>query len=194
MMAAAALTIASCGNGGTTESNEEAQVEMKTLKVDTEASSLAWKGSKSPEYFHTGIVKFTEGSVEMVEGNLASGTFTIDMASIAVKDEQLPDDKKAYLASHLMSADFFNTEANNQVTVTAGTLDGGNLPITISIMGQKIEQVVPVKLTSDANGANLKGNFTVDFAALNIPGFAAQEKPEDTIQSKIEFTLDVVLK
>lgn len=194
LMAGAAFTIASCGSNAATEGNEENQVEMKTLKVDTETSSLGWKGSKSPEYFHTGEVKFTEGSVEMVDGNLASGTFTIDMTSISVKDETLPDDKKAYLAGHLMSPDFFNAEAHNKVTVTAGALENGKLPITINVMGQEIKDVVPVKLTSDENGATLTGNFTVDFAAAKVPGFAAQEKPEDTIQSKIDFTLNVVLK
>lgn len=195
MMAGVAISVASCGNeSANADDASNVDVVMQTLKVDTEASSLGWKGSKSPEYFHTGEVKFTQGSVELVDGNMASGSFTIDMMSVSVNDEQLPDEKKAYLAGHLMSPDFFNAEAHKTVKVTAGALENGQLPITISVMGQEIKDVVPVKLVSSEEGATLTGNFTVDFAAANVPGFAAQEKPEETIQSKIDFTLNVVLK
>jgi len=64
LAAGTALAMTACG-GADSEKLENVEVEMATLNVNTENSTLAWKGSKSPEYFHTGSVKFSEGQVPM---------------------------------------------------------------------------------------------------------------------------------
>ena len=62
--------------------------------------------NRKKAYFHTGKVMITEGSAEFIDGSLAEGTFVVDMSSIMVVDENLPEDKSAMLAGHLASPGF----------------------------------------------------------------------------------------
>jgi hypothetical protein len=191
MMAGAALTMVACGGESTPE---EVQVDMTTMSVDTEASSLSWKGSKSPEYFHTGTVQFSEGSADFVDGAMTNGSFVIDLSTIATTDAELPDDKKAMLVGHLSSPDFFNVEENKTVKITTGTMTDGMLPTTISFMGQDIQQNVPVTVVKDDKGATAKGTFDVDFSALNIMGFQPQEGQTEHVLPVISFELNLKFK
>lgn len=182
------------GSSNETANNDEGQVEMKTLKVDSKESSLKWKGMKTEEYFHVGEVEIEGGKAEFVDGNLAKGTFTIDLTEIEVTDETLPDDKKAMLAGHLKSADFFNTEENKKAVVEAGALENGKLPITIKLMGQEIKEVIPVQLTMTDGMAKLTGEFDIDFSKLNRPGFQVQKPGEENVKPVVHYNLNVVLK
>lgn len=191
LMAGAALTMVSCGADATTD---EPTTEMKTMTVDSQNSRLGWKGSKSPEYFHTGSVSITEGSAEFVDGNMASGTFTVDLTTMKAEDEMLPEDKKAMLVGHLSSPDFFNVAENSKVTVKTGALENGMLPTTISFMGQDIKQTIPVKMTMMDKGAMIEGSFDVDFSALMIPGFQPKEGETEHVLPVISFDLKLALK
>ncbi|MBU2020602.1 MAG: YceI family protein [Bacteroidetes bacterium] len=192
LMAGAVITLASCGNSS--EDTKDTSIEISKMTVDTENSKLNWKGMKSAEDFHTGQVTFKAGSVEIIDGNMASGEFTIDMSSIKVTDAELPDDKKQMLAGHLAAPDFFNTEEGKNVKVKAGALENGMLPITIVILGQEIQETVPVQLTVNGNEGSLKGSFEVNFSSLNRPGFQPKEGQTDFVQPIISFELDVQLK
>ncbi len=192
-MAGAVIALSSCG--GSNEPVEEVQAVMSTLKVDTENSSLEWKGMKSAEDFHQGSVKFAEGSAKFIDGMLMSGKFKVDMTTISVKDE-LPADKKGMLIGHLSSADFFDVATNSTVKVTCGSLVDGQLPITINMSGIEISQNVPVTVTYEEGKGSIKGNFEIDFAPLNAKGFQANpEKPENLpVSSKVTFDLNLLLK
>ena len=52
------VALASCGNA-------EEKAEKVTFNLDAKASTLGWKGSKDANYFHTGVVKITKGSIDM---------------------------------------------------------------------------------------------------------------------------------
>ncbi|MFN5785014.1 MAG: hypothetical protein ACK457_03540, partial [Flavobacteriia bacterium] len=52
LIAAAAITLASCGG------SEEATAEKTSYTLDVNSSTLKWKGSEGPEYFHVGSIKF----------------------------------------------------------------------------------------------------------------------------------------
>ena len=76
----------------------EATMEAVTYNIDTEASNIAWVGSK-PTEDHTGNISLQSGMV-MVNGEaLESGEFVIDMGSIEVTD--LEGDSAQNLKSHL---------------------------------------------------------------------------------------------
>lgn len=194
MAAGAALVLASCGGAETAK--EEVQVEMKTLSVDTENSEMMWKGSKSPEYFHTGSVKFSDGKAEFIDGALVSGTFNVDMSSMTSKDAELPDEKKAMLIGHLASPDFFDAAKNAKVKVTCGAYLEGKLPITVSISGKEISQDVPVTVNYADGKGSITGKFNVDFAVLGVKGFLPNpEMPDEpAVSSKIDFELNLQLK
>jgi polyisoprenoid-binding protein YceI len=192
--AAAVITMSSCGNSEVPAEETEIAVDMKSMSVNTEASSLSWKGMKNAEDFHTGTVSFKEGSAQFVDGNLASGTFLVDMNSITVTDVELPDGKKDYLKSHLSSPDFFNTEAHAQVEVTVGQIEAGKAPVTLNIMGQKMEQILPLTVSMVDGSASISGKFDVDFSALDRPGFQVKEGETEHILPTISFELNLQLK
>lgn len=193
--AGAVLALTACGGSEpAAEENEEMEVVMNTMNVDTEASSLMWKGMKTEDYFHTGTVQFSEGSAQFVDGNLASGTFVVDLSTMKVADEELPDDKKEMLKGHLMSPDYFNTAEHGSVNVTVGQVQEGKAPVTINIMGQSIEQNLPLNVSTADGSASISGKFDVDFSALERPGFQPQEDGQPHVQPVISFELDLKLK
>ena len=166
---------------------------MKTLAVDTEASTITWKGMKNAEYFHTGTVKFADGSAEFIDGNLTSGSFNVDMGTIAVTD-QTPDDKKAMLVGHLGTPEFFDIANNAKVSVSSGAYSDGTLPVTIKMSGKEITQNVAVKVTYKDDKGSITGNFDIDFSSLDVVGFKPAKGETEFVQPTINFDLNLQLK
>ncbi len=73
--------------------------------LDTEKSVVEWSGS-SPKVTHQGSFEVTCEGIEVVDGQVKSGTFVIPIASI--KNFDLPKAIKPVLLKHLKSEDFFN--------------------------------------------------------------------------------------
>lgn len=77
------------------------------LKVDAAKSSINWGGS-SLHGKHNGSINVTSGRLNIVDENITTGDFDIDMKSIAVLD--LKGEEKTELETHLKESDFFETE------------------------------------------------------------------------------------
>ncbi len=80
------------------EEVKTATVEAIAYNIDPASSSIEWVGSK-PTGKHSGTINLANGSVKTKDGNIESGSFTIDMTSIAVTD--LEGDEKTSLEGHL---------------------------------------------------------------------------------------------
>lgn len=78
-----------------------------SVKVDTEASTVNWKGYKVTGS-HTGTIGVKDGQLDFTDGVLTGGSFAIDMSSIAVTD--LQGEYAGKLEGHLKSEDFFGVE------------------------------------------------------------------------------------
>lgn len=139
------------------------------FKVDAAASSIAWVGSK-PTESHTGTINVDSGVVK-VDGDKITGTFLIDMTSIAVTD--LKDDSKASLEGHLKGEaegkedHFFNVAKYPTAAfeVTGVTEKEGKKMMqgNLTIRGQKKNIEFPV--TYAINGADMtltSEPFTID--------------------------------
>ncbi len=181
------LAMASCGG---TEEN----AEKVTFKLDAKASTLGWKGSKSAEYFHTGIVKITKGTIDMEGEEIVGGSFKLDMNTIECMDEMLPDDKKAMLNGHLKDTSFFFIAENPEITVTVADYKDGKLNVIINVLGLEIKQAIPVKVTATEKDVRIKGEFGVDVSALKMVGMQPDPASGEKINSVIDFQLDVLLK
>lgn len=80
-----------------------------TFEVDVAASVIRWTGQNLFNH-HEGTLKLAAGSLELAQGKLVTGGFTIDMDSIACTD--LADHAlAAMLVAHLRTADFFQVGA-----------------------------------------------------------------------------------
>lgn len=76
-------------------------------KVNTQESTVEWVGKKVTGQ-HNGVISLEGGRLEMEDGQLVGGIFTIDMTTI--EDTDLSGGSKEKLEGHLKSDDFFGVE------------------------------------------------------------------------------------
>lgn len=183
MIAAATAVFVSC----------ESANEKTTYSLDAKNSSLIWKGSMDEEYFHTGTVDITEGTVEMESDKLVAGTFSIDMNTIKSGDDNISEEKKEYLNAHLKDTAFFFAAKFPTVSVKLDGYENGKLSTVINVRGQEIKQNIPVKLVTKEKNLMISGKFSIDFASLKIPGMEPDPESGEKIQSSIEYDLKLTL-
>lgn len=166
---------------------------QETFELSKDESSLKWKGSITPDYFHTGSVEITSGSILIENDVLKEGTFEVDMSTIKVEDKDLPDEKKLKLASHLEGADYFNVTGFPKVEVKVSGYTDGNLNTTIKVLGKELKRDIPVSMNKTENSVSFKGKFDIDFDDLKIPGMQPEEGSEDHVQSIVNYELNLTL-
>jgi polyisoprenoid-binding protein YceI len=140
--------------------------------VNTNQSNLVWKAEKVTGK-HDGTVKLSGGEITVANNNLVSGSFTIDMTSLAVVDIKDPG-TNGKLLGHLKSDDFFSVEKHKTATfvitsVTPGSQKGsftvkGNL--TIKGITKAIE--FPAAIIMDGNDLKATATITVDRTKFDI--------------------------
>jgi len=203
-LAATALFVASCSsNDKASDENEtDEKVEAVTYKLDEASTTLTWHGEISPEYGHDGTIKVTEGAVTTMGNALESGSFTIDMNSIAVTDKNMDDVKKGNLADHLMGTapdeynpqnKFWNTPDFPVANVALTSYEDGQLGMTLSVIGKEVKSTVPAKIKTEGDKAMIMGSFSLNFADLGVPGFMADPETGEGINPNVEFSLNAVL-
>lgn len=142
----------------TTEAQEVATMTgSATYDVNTTASTIAWEGYK-PTGTHNGTIQIQEGRIEVTDGKVAGGKFTLDLNSITVLD--LQGEGKAKLEGHLKGMadesrnDFFDVRTYPTATFEITKVTG---------------------LMNDESGANtmVYGNLTMKDKTNNI-GFKAK--------------------
>lgn len=122
----------------TTEAKEAVVAEAVAEKfiVDPTESSIEWKGFK-PTDSHNGTINIESGVLSVLDNKIESGSFLINMNSIAVLDIPVEEKGNGKLLGHLKSPDFFDTENHANATfeitgvseVEGKTMLSGNLSI-----------------------------------------------------------------
>lgn len=138
---------------------------VESYKVDTEASTIEWTGYKVTGS-HTGMINLKEGSLEMVDGALVGGAFTIDMTSMTCTDLKGPMAKK--LVGHLTSDDFFGT---------------ANFPTATFV----ITKVVPY---GTDGSYKILGDLTIKETTKPIKFMTKIEKSDNGFTSSAKITVD----
>ncbi len=216
-----AFVFTACTNAP--ESDEAKTSEAKAVSdsatgqpwnVDTNASKVEWVATKVSGY-HTGTVDIKNGELQVADGNVTGGNFTLDMTSIAVLGPKGSDPaRNAKLLGHLKSPDFFEVDKNPEATFVitsvqpfTGTAQdtadprqediseykvpnpthtvSGNL--TIKGVAKNIQ--FPARITVTGNSADAMAKFNIDRTQWNIvyPG-----QPDDLIRNDIH--LGIALK
>lgn len=199
----AAFGLASCG--GSEETVEEVVEEVTSTEyvLNTDESKLEWKGSwvvptedggQMEVESHNGTIAISSGEVT-VSGEETTGSFTVDMSSIDDQDLAEDSTQKANLEGHLMAPDFFNVAEYANVKVALNGVKDGMAMITVDIMGNKMEQSVPVAIEVEGDKLMMHGEFPMDFTALNWRMATPNpEKPEEGNVSPVaNFHLHAVL-
>ena len=175
LLAAVALFIAtSCSSksGNKVDASDAkeatANVGSQKLIVDTLASTVAWKGYK-PGGSHHGTLGIKQGELSVENGELVSGTFTLDMNKILCED--LTDAKmNEQLVGHLKSADFFDVAKYPEGKFTITTVEKLNDGVNSHRISGNLElKGVSKNITFDANVTNegtiykaTTATFTID--------------------------------
>lgn len=179
-------------------------VNAATMKIDTQASTIGWKGSKKiGNDSHHGNVAVKEGQVETNDkGEITGGNLVADMKKITCAD--LASDKKSHdkLVGHLSSADFFDVAKYPTTTfkVTSVSKKGNDTVIKgdLTMLGKTNPVEFPAKVTTDANGATAEGKLKIDRTQWGLiygsGNFFKELTANKIINNEIEFDLKIVAK
>jgi polyisoprenoid-binding protein YceI len=159
MILALALLLVACGaapEGEQVDAQEAIEtttpaVATTSVAVNTEASIINWVGAKFTGDQHTGTINISDGKLMTEGSNLVGGNFTIDMNTIAVKDE-MPEDKKANLVGHLSTGDFFEVDKYGQASFEITSVEAveGNPEATHKITGNLTMKDITKSITIPA--------------------------------------------
>jgi polyisoprenoid-binding protein YceI len=143
-------------------------MQAQSLSVNTEESNIRWYGEELTGKTHFGNLKFKKANLDLQDGIITGGSFTVDMNSLSVED--LSGVSKTRLEGHLRSDDFFSVEKHNEALLKITqkgkvTGDGQTLYSDLTIKGKKH----PVEFTitfGDNNTA--KAQLTFDRSIYDV--------------------------
>jgi polyisoprenoid-binding protein YceI len=217
---AAAIFLSSCSGGNNNQVDPKdaedvgtASESALTLTVNTEKSSLKWKGSKQlANSSHVGTIQISGGSLSIENGNIVAGNFTVDMNTI--KNEDLPVDgdyNQAALEGHLKGNDFFSVEefpsSSFEISkVEALTNDeNGNTHVisgNLTIKGISKNISIPSVVSISESGVTANASFTINRLDWNINYDKAgidnflqsvgKKLKDDFVKNEIEITISLV--
>jgi polyisoprenoid-binding protein YceI len=168
--------------------------------ANTDESMLFWKGAKITGSAHEGDIQIMMGDVEVMEGQLTSGNFMIDMTTINTTD--LEGDSKQNMDDHLKNEDFFAVEEHPEATfdLVSAELQADNTvlvmgDLTIKGITNPIEMVAQLEMM-DENKVMMNSEFTIDRTLWDIrygSGTFFDDLGDNVINDEIEFRLELVL-
>ncbi|MFT4681071.1 MAG: polyisoprenoid-binding protein YceI [Granulosicoccus sp.] len=145
-------------------------VKDATYVVDQNASTVVWTGSKITGGSHTGTVAIKSGEFSLSGGLIKTGSFVLDMTTIANTD--LSGGMKGKLEGHLKSEDFFSVEKHQtaELKITKGELHGDHMHASGNLTIKGITQPVKLEVTlSSKDGVfNASADVTVDRTKFDV--------------------------
>ncbi|MGR3810432.1 YceI family protein [Jiulongibacter sp. NS-SX5] len=151
------------------ESTEETTDEAVALAdgthtISVDGSEVSWKGVMLGVKEHTGTVQLTEGTVEVTDGAITGGSFTVDLGQIVPTDSAYDEEStKEKLVGHLSSPDFFDTANHPTATFVITGSEGTSVMGDLTIRGiTHPETVENVEIHSVDGVTNIKGDLTFD--------------------------------
>lgn len=144
----------------------------ETFKIDTAASTVAWKAGKKIGSFHEGTIKVKGGEVTTdAKGALTGGSVVVDMKTIANNDLAGDPDSQKKLVGHLSSDDFFKVEKFPESTFKitsvapkAGAAGEYTVKGDLTMLGKTNAVEFPAKVSGDKK--TLTGTATVSVERL----------------------------
>lgn len=172
---------------------------VETVGVDTNASVINWKGYKVTGS-HTGTIKINAGNLQMEDGQLVGGSFTIDMKTINCTD--MEGEYKGKLEGHLKSADFFGVEKYPTATFKITNVVSRGTPGAYKITGDLTikETTKPVRFNvniAEEDGKQIAtGDVQIDRSDFDIrygSGSFFDSLGDKTIYDEFDLSVRLVL-
>lgn len=161
--------LASCGNGSTESAdtnteNQNAHASMGTGShmIDTEKSTVNWKGVMLGVKSHEGTVPFEYGKLEFTDGKITGGEFVVDLTSINPMDTNYSEEKpSSMLVGHLESPDFFDVANHPTAKFVITSATENELKGNLTIRGNTHEEVATIA-NHDAENHTMTVNLKFD--------------------------------
>lgn len=196
LAALASTAFYACTSSTETETNEVAD-EIVTLtdgthEISTEASEVSWKGVMLGIKEHTGTVALQNGTIEVTDGVITGGSFTVDLGAIIPTDSAYNEEQtREKLVGHLSSPDFFDVENHPTATFVITGSEGTSVMGDLTIRGiSHPETVENIEVHAVDGVVNIKGNMTFDRKKYDV-SFDVPMK-DMVISDNVELDLSVV--
>ena len=127
---------------------------VDNVRVNTENSTVKWKGSKISSS-HEGTVNILKGTLNIDNGTLVGGQFSIDMQSLATTDMSEEYNKK--LDGHLKDEDFFNVSefpTSSIIISNAVRVEGISYKVVADLTIKGITHPISFAADVNVNGKN----------------------------------------
>ncbi|XGC79337.1 YceI family protein [Bdellovibrio bacteriovorus] len=172
-------------------------------KIDTKASTVAWKGSKKTGSSHDGAIGVKAGEVTVDKGQITKGNVVMDMATITnfdVKDAEY--NKK--LVGHLSNEDFFNVTKFPTATFALKSVKPSAKKGEVTVVGdltmigvtQPIE--FPAKVSVEKNTVTGEALVKIDRTKWGLKygsgNFFKELAGDKIINDEFELTLKLIAK
>lgn len=177
----------------TADKEEVASSAEGTYVVDAGASVVNWKGTMMGMYSHSGTLKFSKGKIKMKDGEIAGGTFVVDMNSMSPTDDNYdPEEGKSKdkLVEHLKSDDFFLVSEHPTATFTIGAVTDNKAKGKMTIRGNTNEVKVNIAdMHAHDNDLHVTGSTVLDRQAYDV---SFDHPAEDMVLSDdLEIEVDI---
>jgi polyisoprenoid-binding protein YceI len=169
-------------------------------QIDLEKSTVTWKGKKVTGKHH-GIIKLKEATLDMNDGMLNGGSFTIDMQSLENSD--LSGNMKGKLEGHLKSADFFNVAEFPTATLNLTKVSSRGTPGDFKVTGDLTIKGITKPIKFNAHIGESEGmmvaeaDIMVDRSEYDVrygSGSFFDNLGDKTIYDEFELSVKLVLK
>lgn len=134
--------------------------------IDSDNSTVVWTGQKITGSGHTGTVAIKEGGLQVADGKISGGKFTIDMTAITTTD--LTGGMAKKLVGHLNSEDFFGTEKHKTANLAIKSVDGDKVTADLTIKGITNEVTFPATVTVADGALTATADIEVDRTKFDV--------------------------
>ncbi|WP_374001840.1 YceI family protein [Bdellovibrio bacteriovorus] len=172
-------------------------------KIDTKASSVAWKGTKKMGDAHNGGISVKEGAVTVEKGQLTAGNVVVDMTTITNADVKDAGYNKK-LVGHLSTEDFFNAgkfpTSTFKITSVAPSKTKGEVLVKgeFTMIGATHPIEFPAKVTVEKGVATGEAVVKIDRTKWGLKygsgNFFKELAGDKIINDEFELTLKLVAK
>ena len=179
---------------------------IQKADVIVEKSSITWIGTK-PTGQHNGTIGLKGGALAVKDGKIITGSFMMDMNSLAVLD--MDEENNGKLAGHLKSADFFDAEKFPTAAFTMTSikdyetpadttqkalLEGATHTIEGNLTIKDVTKSVtfPAVVTIGADGVEAKANFNINRTDWDLKYGADKSLGDKFIRPEVNIGINLV--
>lgn len=178
---------------------EEVTLNDGSYSIDTTSSTLAWRGSRPliPGYFDNGTVNIRSGNLQVADGAITGGSFTVDMTSIVAVSTGRGDGQDR-LSGHLKSDDFFDVANHPTATfVITSVTPAGQVSGNLTVKGVTNPITFPAVISEEGETLRAQATVELDRTLWNIrygSGKFFQDLGDNLISDTFTVTLNLVAR